>query len=88
MMPDELVPPTDASRFQKMAERIEHNANSTFGGAAVIVPPADGGDPIEIMLLDSRGDVAQFWSTLKTRIDIRIAELQMLQMRQQSPYGR
>lgn len=71
------IPHTDADRFRKMAERIDHNVEfSTFGGAAVICPPGGAGEPIEVLLLDSRGDAAQFWSTIQSRISIILSELQ------------
>jgi hypothetical protein len=41
----------------------------------VIVPPAGGGENIEILMLDSRADIAQFWSTIQTRITIRVGEI-------------
>lgn len=56
--------------FKEMAEAIEHNAEQGFGGAVVVVPPSSGGDPISILILDSQGDPAQFWSTIQTRISI------------------
>lgn len=66
---------TDADRFHKMGERITHNIEiSQFGGAAVIVPPQ--GEPIEVLILDSQGDVAQFWGTIQTRIQLVLQQLQ------------
>lgn len=58
--------------FSEMARSIEHNAGQGFGGAVVIVPPAGGGEPIELLMLDSSGDVAQFFSTVQSRIAIRL----------------
>ena len=68
--------PTDTSKpFTEMAARIDHNVESTFGGAVVIVPPAQGGNKIELLMLDAKGDPAQFWGTLLTRIQQEIAEI-------------
>ena len=69
---------TDISQpFTKMAERIAHNTDSTFGGAVVIVPPGQsGGEPIELLMLDAQGDPAQFWSTILTRIQVQMSKLQ------------
>ena len=64
-----------AGRFKAMAAAIEHNPIATFGGAVVIMPPANGGEPIELLILDLKADPAQFWSTIRTRIDIKLAEL-------------
>lgn len=72
--------------FDLMHHRIVHNAANAFGGAAVIVPPEGGGESIEILLLDSKGDPAQFWSTVRSRIEIKLAELDAAQ-RNQTAFG-
>ena len=54
--------------FQVMAQRIIHNAGATFGGAAVIIPPAGGGVPIEVIVLDDQADVIQFYALVQARI--------------------
>ena len=73
-----------SSFFKEMAQAIEHNRNQGFGGAVVIVPPTGGGDNIELLILDSKADIAQFWSTIKTRIDIRLADLDQ---KARGPFG-
>lgn len=60
----------NALPFTRMAERIAHNADATFGGAVVIIPPGTQGEPIELLMLDKQGDPAQFWSTILTRIQV------------------
>ena len=74
-------------RFQRMAERMSVNGNEAFGGAFVVVPPENGGDPIETLILDSKQDAAQFWMLLKTKCDIALGELDAKQ-RQASTFGR
>lgn len=65
-----------SERLRRMAARIDHNAEtSTFGGAVVIIPPDQGGDPIEILILDSQGDSAQFWGTVTHRVKAAIDQL-------------
>lgn len=66
----------NSEQFRKMAERIDHNAEATFGGAAVIVPPAQGGETVELLILDAKGDPAQFWGTILTRAQMEIQGLQ------------
>lgn len=86
----ELVdaPKNDAAeRFRAMAATIDHNALATFGGAVVIVPPANAGEPIELLILDLKADPAQFWSTIDTRIKIKLAELDERQRANQA-FGR
>ena len=75
-----------AERFQAMVDAIVHNTAQPFGGAAVIIPPANGGDPIEVLILDLKANPAQFWSTIKTRIEIQLAELDE-QTRNQNAFG-
>ena len=65
---------TSDEPFTKMAERIKHNVDATFGGAVVIVPPG-GTDPIELLMLDAQGDAGQFWGTIKTRIQLAVDKL-------------
>lgn len=62
--------------FFRMCERVKHNADSKFGGAVVIVPPTGAADAIELLMLDAQGDQAQFWSTIMSRIQVVIQNLQ------------
>jgi hypothetical protein len=66
-----------------MADRIDHNApmapdtpNVLFGGAAVIIPPNNGGKPVELLILDASSDPAQFWATVMTRIKLVVDEIE------------
>lgn len=80
-----------ADPFRLMSERITHNQTSPvagkFGGAAVIIPPEGGGDPIEILIDDAKGDTAQFYSTLLTRINITLETIKD-EMRRGNAFGR
>ena len=71
----EPAKPTTADLFRRMAARIDHNAADGFGGAFLIVPPANGGDAIDTLILDTLQDPAQFWTLLKTKCDIQIQKL-------------
>ena len=64
-----------SDRFRIMADLIDRNVNSTFGGAVVIIPPFEGGDPIEMLMLDVTADAGQFWATIKTRIEIKLNQM-------------
>lgn len=84
---------TDYSdRFRRMATSIDHNNTRhnpmPFAGAVVIVPPKDGGDPVELLLLDEKADPAQFWATVLTRVQMRINEIQDAQQKASAMYGR
>ena len=65
-----------SERFRAMADLIERNVDgATFGGAVVIIPPSEGGDPIEMLMLDVTADAGQFWATIKTRIEIKLNQM-------------
>lgn len=83
-MSDEPIQVGPETAFMTMAQRIIHNAGADFGGAAVIIPPTNGGEAIELLILDLKADPAQFWSTIRTRIDIKLAELDQIQRKQAS----
>jgi hypothetical protein len=83
----EQAPFEAPERFKAMAADIEHNGPSKFGGAVVIIPPANGGEAIELLMLDLKADPAQFWATIKTRIEIKLAELDESR-RSQNAFGR
>jgi hypothetical protein len=64
--------------FASMSRLAADNAQNGFGGAFAIIPPgaADQGETVAAMImLDASHDAAVFWSTLKTKVDIALAEL-------------
>jgi hypothetical protein len=70
-----------AERFRAMANRIERNP-SEFGGACVIIPPG-GGEGIEFLLIDAKGDVAQYYGTILTKVQVVMEEMKDQQRRLQ-----
>lgn len=86
-MSEEPQAPNNAEPFKKMAQRIEHNADAGFGGACVIIPPAQSGDPIEVLLLDNAADPATFYSTVSTRLQLALDKIGELKA-QQGAFGR
>lgn len=81
---EKKFPAETSARYRLMADRLDHNSDAQFGGCAVIIPPQNGGDPIELLMLDAKGDPAQFWSTIMTRIQITLEDLKA---KQQQPFG-
>ena len=77
---------TEAARFTAMAERIRLNAEQSFGGAILIAPPRNGGEAIEVLILDTGQSPALFWSTVKTKAEMALSELES-QSRNQSAFG-
>ncbi len=62
--------------FRRMAERIEGIDPKEFGGAVLIVPPPDASGmqrPIEILLIDPRRDLANFWAMARGQVEIAAA---------------
>lgn len=76
------------ARFTKMAADIERNTESPFGGACVIVPPENGGESIELLILSATGDPADFWTLLKTRCDQEIRRAEDVARKGQAGWGR
>ena len=76
-----------AKTFRRMADRIDHNADAVFAGAAVIVPPAEGGENVEMLILDSAESPVQFWSNVKTRCELELSKLDEKQRNTQA-FGR
>jgi len=68
--------------FSQMASRIDRNAEESFGGAFVIVPPAGAGEPMSALMLSST-DPVQFYMLLQAQITKTLDELKNPQ-----PYGR
>lgn len=62
-----------ADKFKSMSERITSNLGAGFGGALVIIP--SDGDPLEMLILDSKHNPTLFWSNVKTMAEIALAEL-------------
>jgi len=57
-----------AQRLRALADKIELNDPAAFGGAFIILPPPNGGDVIETLILDGQQDAAQFYILLNGRI--------------------
>lgn len=69
---------TNSDAFRKMASRIDANEDADFCGAFVIVPPnqtGEGDQQAEVLLLNNRKDAAMFWSLVRGRAEVAIAEL-------------
>ncbi len=63
------------SHFRAMAERIEKNDLDEFSGALLVVPPG-GEEPISILLVNPKRDLAAFWATVASTIQVAAAEFQ------------
>ncbi len=74
----------NSAPFRQMADNIDHNKDATFGGACVIVPPANGGDVISTLILDTTGDAVLFWTSVQARATQMINELGAKQATQQA----
>ncbi len=73
--------------LRRVADQIDANNPDTFGGVAVIVPPQNGGDPIEVLIFDPKKNAAQFYATIQTRLQGQLADLDQ-QSRQNQAFRR
>ena len=76
-----------ALAFQRMTDRINKNRDADFGGAVVIFPPENGGDPVDMLMFTKQAPAA-FWILLKTMVEARIVELDRSNQPMGRPYGR
>lgn len=75
-----------AEFFRSMADRIDRNKPEEFSGALLVVPP--GADkPIEILLINPAQDLAAFWATVSSTIQVAAAEFQQ-KMQNPDPWAR
>lgn len=75
-----------ATILRRMADHLDRNKEASFGGCAVIVPPSTN-ETIEVLILDSSGDAAQFLSTILTRIQTIQVEMAAT-VKRQAAFGR
>ena len=73
-----------AKLFDDMAAKIRLNKEHPFGGAFVIIPPENGGDAMQTLILDAKQDPAQFFTLLKTKAEMQIMALDQLARNQQA----
>jgi hypothetical protein len=74
-----------AAPFTDMAARIAKIDSTEFAGAVVVVPP--DGEPIAFLTTDPKPDLMQFWSTVKSRVEVRATEAMQQVAAQQDPWG-
>jgi len=72
--------------FSRMADKVVANLSNGFAGAAVIVLP--NGETIEVLLLDSEASPALILSSVKTKIEIKVAEILEKERGTQTGFGR
>jgi hypothetical protein len=65
-----------ASLFEDMARQIRLNDGAKFGGAFLVVPPADG-EPFQSLMLGQE-EAAIFWSTIQTLAKIALEAAEKL----------
>src|SRR5204862_6879751 len=75
--PEDRVSPQEAApAFRAMADQIERNADSKFGGAYVIIPPGDYAmQPMSVLVLDTKEDPAGFFNLLDWRTKMVLTDI-------------
>lgn len=77
--------------FREMAERIDHNEGSPFGGAIVIVTPAQEGlepEIFETVLLGRMSSPVIFWESLKKITSDSLNRLNEMERRSEAGWPR
>ena len=72
-----------ALKFDAMAARIRHNGTDSFGGAFVLVPPLNAGQPVELLTLADINP-GNFWMLAKAHVDEQYKAMVDLAARQKS----
>ena len=67
--------------FRQMADRIDHNKDSAFGGAYVIIPPGQDVPTIEVLVLDRQEDPTQFFKLLMEKVKAALDQIEEAQRR-------
>jgi hypothetical protein len=62
-----------AKLFEDMAAQIRLNRDAKFGGAFLVVPPADG-EPFSSLMLNQE-EHGVFWGALKSLVEVAMAAL-------------
>ncbi len=77
--------PTTAAVYDKMGDRIRHNAGEQFGGAYVITPP--GGGSLESLFICDPDPVI-YWAALKSIVEQQLGLIEQAERRNAQGFGR
>jgi hypothetical protein len=75
---------TRAKLFEDMAAQIRLNRGAKFGGAFLVVPPADG-EPFSSLMLNQE-EPGVFWGALKSLVEVAMGAIE--QRNRQQGFGR
>jgi len=83
---EELSPKHEAAEaraalFEQMAAQIRLNKDAKFGGAFLVIPPADG-EPFSSLMLN-QDEASIFWAAVKTLAEVAVNALDRNQRGQQ-----
>jgi len=81
-MTDEPLDPVEARArlFEELAAQIRLNKDAKFGGAFLVVPPADA-EPFSSLMLN-QDQPGVFWGAMKSLVEMALAEIDSVQRRQ------
>ncbi len=63
-----------AKLFEDMAAQIRMNKDAKFGGAFLVIPPADG-EPFSSLMLN-QDEASIFWGAVKTLAEVAMQSLE------------
>lgn len=73
--------------FFAMSKTIVSNESNGFGGAFVIVPPAEGGEALSTLIVDANLDPAAFWGLLQAKCTLALKEIEDKQRQKNAGFG-
>lgn len=63
--------------FENMARQIRLNRDAKFGGAFLVIPPAEG-EPFSSLMLN-QDEASIFWAAVKTLAEVAVQSLDRMQ---------
>lgn len=66
-----------ALMFEDMARQLRLNRDAKFGGAFLVIPPADG-EPFSSLMLN-QDEASIFWAAVKTLAEVAVQALDRMQ---------
>lgn len=70
-----MTPPEAAVLLRALADRLDANSGSEFGGAFIIIPPGEQPDVIDSVFITTTPNPAVFWSSVSGQVELASARL-------------
>ncbi len=84
LSPEHKAAESRAQLFEQMAAQLRLNKDAKFGGAFLVIPPADG-EPFSSLMLN-QDEASIFWGAVKTLGEVALASLDAAQRQQRGGF--